>query len=91
MPHYKDAENKVHWLDDEADALRFLPAGAVKISDEEADSIRAAINPAPNPILVEILRLEATITPRRLREAVIGDDGWLAGVNTEILKLRGEL
>jgi len=41
MPHYKDPQNKLHWLDSsEYDYL--LPAGCVQITDAEAESIRAA-------------------------------------------------
>lgn len=39
MPHYKDQNNSLHWLDDEA-AEHLLPAGCVRITDEEADTIR---------------------------------------------------
>jgi hypothetical protein len=36
--------------------------------------------------------LEAQITPRRLREAVLGiDNGWLANKDAEIAAVRGEL
>jgi hypothetical protein len=43
-------------------------------------------------ILNQIGGLEATVTPRRLREAVLGTDGgWLAGVNTQIAALRAKL
>lgn len=37
----------------------------------------------------QIAELERQITPRRLREAVLGiDDGWLAGLEKQISKLR---
>lgn len=39
MPHYKDTENKLHWLDS-AEHESFLPAGCVPITDEEADALR---------------------------------------------------
>ena len=43
-------------------------------------------------ILSQILTLEATITPRRQREAILGiDNGWLADVNTQIAALRAKL
>ena len=35
-----------------------------------------------------IAALEAQITPRRLREAVLGDNGWLAAKEAEIAVLR---
>jgi hypothetical protein len=39
MPHYKDTENKLHWLDS-AEYEHLLPAGCVPITDEEADALR---------------------------------------------------
>jgi hypothetical protein len=41
MPNYKDPKNKLHWLDDEAHEY-LLPAGSVKITDAEAEEIRAS-------------------------------------------------
>jgi hypothetical protein len=36
--------------------------------------------------------IEATVTPRRMREAVAGTDGgWLAGINADIATLRSQL
>jgi hypothetical protein len=90
MPHYKTPDNKLHWLDS-AEHAHFLPNGAVQINDAEAEAIASANNPAPNKKLLEILRLEASITPRRLREALIGDNDWLVNVEAEIARLRGEL
>lgn len=40
----------------------------------------------------QISVLEASATPRRVREAVLGtDNGWLAALNTEIATLRGQI
>jgi hypothetical protein len=39
MPHYKDTENKLHWLDS-TDHESYLPAGSVQITDEEAETLR---------------------------------------------------
>jgi hypothetical protein len=39
MPHYKDTENKLHFIDDDSFA-HYLPAGCVKITDAEADALR---------------------------------------------------
>jgi hypothetical protein len=39
MPHYKDTDNKLHWLDDAAHEY-LLPAGSMQITDEEAESLR---------------------------------------------------
>lgn len=41
MPHYKDIENKLHWLEF-AEFEHYLPKGCVFITDEEANTIRAA-------------------------------------------------
>lgn len=43
-------------------------------------------------LLSQIATLEATITPRRQREAILGtDNGWLADVNAQIVALRAKL
>lgn len=40
----------------------------------------------------DIVALEATITPRRTREAILGtDNSWLAGIESQIQELRGQL
>ncbi len=39
MPHYKDIENKLHFLDDDSFA-HLLPTGSVPISDAEAEALR---------------------------------------------------
>ncbi len=42
--------------------------------------------------LQQIAALERTVTPRRVREAVLGlDGGWLATINTQIVALRATL
>jgi hypothetical protein len=45
MPHYKDAENKLHWLDD-ASFAHYLPEGCVEITDVEAEALRP-VQPEP--------------------------------------------
>ena len=43
-------------------------------------------------IKADIAALEATITPRRTREAILGtDNGWLADIELQIQELRGQL
>ena len=41
MPHYKDSQNKLHWLDS-TEYESYLPDSCVPITDEEASVIRAA-------------------------------------------------
>lgn len=67
-----------------------------KVIQPGEDGFPVAVDaPAPsqNDInRMEIARLEATVTPRRLREAVLGiDGGWLANLNSQIAALRASL
>ena len=54
-------------------------------------------DPAPPPstdelVLAQIAALEATVTERRIREAVLGiDNGWLKDLNDQIVSLRAQL
>ena len=75
---------KGHWeqtwsiIQLEGDAL--IDAQAQKVEDEKAK------------IKADIAALEATITPRRTREAILGtDNGWLADIELQIQELRGQL
>ena len=76
--------SKGHWeqtwsiIQLEGDAL--IDAQAQKVEDEKAK------------IKADIAALEATITPRRTREAILGtDNGWLADIELQIQELRGQL
>jgi hypothetical protein len=40
MPHFKDSQNNVHWLDDGDDAAVWLP-NCTPITDAEAEELRA--------------------------------------------------
>ncbi len=46
MPHYKDSNNKLHFLDD-VSYIYLLPSDCVEITDEEAEAIRLASIPQP--------------------------------------------
>lgn len=62
--------------------------------EDEADAREAAyLADAPRRAALEAIAiLEASITPRRLREAVLGvDNGWLAGVENQIALERAKL
>ena len=39
MPHYKDTNNNLHWLDD-ASFAHYLPEGCVEITEEEEALLR---------------------------------------------------
>lgn len=73
MPHYKDTDNKLHWLDDAAHEY-LLPAGSMQITDEEAESLR------PQPPALTYRELRAAEYPP------IGDQLdalWKGGVAAE--------
>lgn len=60
------------------------------------DGFPILVDPLPqsheDAIKSQISSLEATITARRLREAVLGtDNGWLAAVDQQIADLRAQL
>jgi hypothetical protein len=44
MPHYKDLNNGLHFLDD-ASFAHLLPEGSVEITDAEADALRLVHTP----------------------------------------------
>jgi hypothetical protein len=50
MPFYKDTNNQLHFLDDTG-FEHLLPEGCVRITDQEAETIRIANTPAPTPEL----------------------------------------
>ncbi len=50
MPHYKDTENNLHFIDDAAFA-HLLPADCVAITDEEAEALR----PVPVPSVPQVV------------------------------------
>ena len=69
----------------------------VEMSDAEAADFAAFQSAAATAQIRQdkldaITKLESTITPRRLREAVLGTDaGWLANINSQIATLRSQL
>ena len=45
MPHYKDTQNKIHWIDSE-EYESYLPSGCVQITDSEANAIHTSTQEA---------------------------------------------
>lgn len=93
MKSFKDRANNLHVI--EAEFAHILPADCVEITKAEFDSILALKNAlTPNQqIFQSIVKLETTITPRRLREAVTTQAGkeWLATLDAQISALRAGL
>jgi hypothetical protein len=56
MPHYKDTNNALHFLDDESHE-HLLPNGSVQITEQEAQALR------PKPPLLTYRELRAAEYP----------------------------
>lgn len=67
----------------------------IAVSEADAERLRKQYAPTlsrQEEIILEIIALEAEITPRRLREAVVtGDATWITAQDAKIAKLREEL
>jgi predicted RNase H-like nuclease len=93
MPHFKDTENKLHFLseeDIEFGAEKFLPLGSKKIKDSEVKKLQATEIIPDTSVQAQIAEIEASITPRRIREALISTAGknWLKAANDKIDAIR---
>ena len=76
---------------DAYDGLVWIDQETAKPTEAEIDAAWAAYQ-ARQTILDQIAALEATQTPRRMRDAVAGtDNGWLADLETQIAALRAQL
>lgn len=70
----------------------FFPEGTPQSLKDSVNAVLAAHDPETPNALDEIAALEAQITPRRIREAVLGvDGGWLESKNAAIEALRAQL
>ena len=100
--YYQDASGGLHFLsaEDHINAVQNgfpLPDPAwTPISNEAAEVIQnpplSSKDAHNNPIIAQIDALEATVTQRRIREAIAGTDNeWLATLNTLTVNLRSQL
>lgn len=72
MPHYKDTNNSLHFIDD-ANFIHLLPSGCVEITDEEANQIQIQNVPKANranEIKAELNRIDSE-SIRALRALLI--------------------
>lgn len=90
MKYYVDENGQVFAYDSAEVAAPYLTDGMREISKEEADALSAPVPSQAEIRAQEIGLLESSITPRRMREAVLSEDGktWLANVETRIQALR---
>ena len=66
MSYYKDTNNKLHFLENDAYAY-LLPVDAIQITEAEADAIRAAQNPLPTLAEIKAAKWEAIKAERERR------------------------
>jgi type II secretory pathway component PulC len=105
MPYFKDTQNKLYFVpngcmavsDQDARALMIsersrnaqaqAQAQALKVEEKTEDEIER------ERILFQMSEIERQITARRLREAILTDEGraWLMNWEMELQELRSEL
>lgn len=96
MPYYLDLNNKTHFLDSE-EHEHFLPEGSRRMTSEEEVKVVEVRTPTTENIRTSVIRrkiiaLEATLTQRRLRDAILsGDVSFVADIDARITVLREEL
>lgn len=70
----------------------FIKPRLVPISDAELAALRAATVDPAGAIRQQIAELEASVTPRRLREAVLtGDHSFVDSIDKQIAALRAAI
>jgi len=92
MAYFDDSNGGVIWYDDDQIA-EGRADGLTEITEAEKDAIVAANIPEPT-VLEQIEALEATITLRNYREAIMGDSyalGVISDVDSQIAVLRSQL
>lgn len=79
-------------LEDFALAMARNPGDALDVVDGHVVVVPKKAPSSKENALEQIARLEAAVTPRRLREAALGEDGgWLKSIDAEIAELRKQL
>lgn len=80
MPHYKDQNNKLHWIDS-SEHESYLPVGSVQITDEQAQVIKTQE-------LAEIESAKTYVEKRQAEYPPMTDylDGVVKGDETKIAK-----
>lgn len=92
MPHYKDQNNKLHFLAS-AEFEHLLPSGCTAITDAEATTIKSAEIAAGAPAArkAAILTQLAEIDAKSIRSLAEGDTAYLATLRAPVAALRVEL
>lgn len=67
-------------------------AAETEVGTDETFTLEQPELLTPNQTLMQIYALEAQITPRRMRESILGTDaGWLSDIEQQIDTLRSQL
>ncbi len=95
MSFFKDKNNKVYNFN-EIQIKQGLSDDYTEITEDEADELRESENTLTGNDLIysQIEELEITITERRKREALLGDEDaitFITDVNSQIEELRSQL
>lgn len=94
MKHYIDPKtNNIYAYEDDGSQDGIIPDTYQRATIAQLDAVQ---NPPvePNDLIKQMIaNLEATITPRRMREAMLTDAGkaWLTDIDTHIASLRSQL
>ena len=93
MKHYINPTTKeVFAYEDDGSQDHIITENFTPISDTDLAALRASQIDPKAAIKAHIASLEASITPRRLREAVLsGDHAFITGVDAHIEALRAKL
>ena len=90
VEHFNTIQDQVKWLLEEQ-TRSYYKAEFTTVVTDLTPVVDVALE-ARNAILKAIADLEASVTPRRLREAVIsGDKSFIEGVENQISTLRNSL
>jgi hypothetical protein len=88
MRYFRNSEGVIHAYDVDGHQDKLIDA-AIKAGWPEVPGPDAEA--APDQALAKIRELEATVTPRRLRESILGiDGGWLKALDAQIDALRSK-
>ena len=90
---YGDSWEGSVFFDENDEIKEIIPNQGCEMLDINRLKNEAPLVEANENLKEQISALEASITPRRIREAVLSTEGetWLKGVNDQITTLRGQL
>jgi len=93
--YFKSEDNSILSITDDGSQDFLIQPTWVAISEADVPVLLARFAPAVAPtdkLRQEISTLESAITPRRLRESILGTDGgWLSEQESKIVELRNQL